>query len=246
MRRIVFEIATKKAFEKVFIGILVKGCLFHFGQSLFRKFVSLGLKTYYIEKKDVQDWFKSIFCLALLPINSVEQEFELLSIKMTQNDVEPPQTEPIEPPQTEPHEPPQTEAIEPPQIIRTTTPPDEQSRTVDSCLINLRNAACCVQPRDYGCPPNDIDEDFLNEIEDRGQTFINLQPRRGLVTQQTQIQFTQIQSQEESETTHLISQLNNSSLLENTDFEDERAEIPPETIIPPKANTAKCIHCGKS
>ena len=51
------------------------------------------------------------------------------------------------------------------------------------------------------------------------------------MTQQTQIQFTQIQRQEESETTHLISQLNNSSLLENTDFEDERAEIPP--IIPP-------------
>ena len=71
-----------------------------------------------------------------------------------------------------------TEAIEP--------PTDEQSRTVDSCLINLRNAACCVQPRDYGCPPNDIDEDCLNEIEDRGPTLINLQPRRGLVTQQTQ------------------------------------------------------------
>ena len=60
------------------------------------------------------------------------------------------------------------------------------------------------------------------------------------------IQFTQIQSQEESETTHLINQMNNSSLLEITDFENERAEIPPETIIPPKANTAKCIHCGKS
>lgn len=43
-----------------------------------------------------------------------------------------------------------------------------------------------------------------------------------------------------------INQLNNSSLLENTDFENERAEIPPETIIPPKTNTAKCIHCGKS
>ena len=76
-----FEIASKKAFKK---GILVKGCIFHFGQSLFRKFVSLGLKTYYIEKKDVQDWFKSIFSLALLPITSVEQEFELLSIQMTQ------------------------------------------------------------------------------------------------------------------------------------------------------------------
>ena len=59
-----------------------------------------------------------------------------------------------------------------------------------------------AKSRDYGCPPNDIDEDFLNEIEDR-PTFINLQPRRGLVTQQTQIQFTEIQSLEESETTHL-------------------------------------------
>ena len=109
---------------------------------------------------------------------------------------------------------------------------------MDSCLINLRNAACCAQPRD-------IDEDFLNEIEDR-PTFINLQPRRGLVTQQTQIQFTEIQSLEESETTHLINQMNNSSLLENTDIENERVEIPSETIIPPKANTVKCIHCGKS
>ena len=49
-------------------------------------------------------------------------------------------------------------------------------------------------------------------------TFINLQPRRGLVNQQTQNQFIQIQSQEESETTHLINQMNNSSLLEHTDI----------------------------
>ncbi len=26
-----FEIAAKKAFKKAFIGILVKGCIFHFG-----------------------------------------------------------------------------------------------------------------------------------------------------------------------------------------------------------------------
>ena len=37
------------------IGLTLKlKCIFHFGQSLFRKFVSLGLRTYYIEKKDVQ------------------------------------------------------------------------------------------------------------------------------------------------------------------------------------------------
>ena len=78
-----FELAAKLAFEKIFIGIIVKGCLFHFGQSLFRKFVALGLKTYYIDIKEVQEWFKSIFCLALIPINNVEQQFELLSNQMT-------------------------------------------------------------------------------------------------------------------------------------------------------------------
>ena len=41
-----FEIAAKLAFEIVFDGIIIKGCLFHFGQSLFRKFVSLGLKKF--------------------------------------------------------------------------------------------------------------------------------------------------------------------------------------------------------
>ena len=39
-------------------------------------------------------------------------------------------------------------------------------------------------------------------------------------------------------------QINNSSLLEKTDIENKMTEIPPETIIPPKANTVKCIHCG--
>ncbi len=41
-------------------------------------------------------------------------------------------------------------------------------------------------------------------------------------------------------------QMNNSSLLEKTDIENKMTEIPLETIIPSKANTVKCIHCGKS
>ena len=41
-----FELAAKKAYEQVFIGIVVKGCLFHFGQSLFKIFYVLGLKSY--------------------------------------------------------------------------------------------------------------------------------------------------------------------------------------------------------
>ncbi len=41
-------------------------------------------------------------------------------------------------------------------------------------------------------------------------------------------------------------EMNNSSLLEKRDIENKMTEIPPETIIPPKANTVKCLHCGKS
>ena len=63
-----FELAANKAYEKVFVGIVVKGCLFHFGQSLFRKFCSLGLKS---REQEVQDWFKAIFCLSLIPIAHV-------------------------------------------------------------------------------------------------------------------------------------------------------------------------------
>ena len=57
------------------------------------------------------------------------------------------------------------------------------------------------------------------------------------MTQQTQIQFTQIQ--EETETTYLINRMNNISLLEHTDLENEKDEIPPEPIKLPHTNTVK-------
>ena len=60
-----------------------------------------------------------------------------------------------------------------------------------------------------------------------------------VVSQQTQIQ-------EETETTHLINQMNNSSLLERTDLENEKDEIPPELIKLTQTNTVKCIYCGKN
>ena len=53
-----FELAAKKEIEKMFPGVTIKGCLFHFGQSLLRNFTSLGLKIYYIELKEVEDWFR--------------------------------------------------------------------------------------------------------------------------------------------------------------------------------------------
>jgi hypothetical protein len=46
---IYFEKVTKKADEQRFPGIIVKGCLFHFGQYLFKNFVKqhiLKMKNY--------------------------------------------------------------------------------------------------------------------------------------------------------------------------------------------------------
>ena len=76
-----FEIAAKIAFESVF-DVKVIGCLFHFGQSLFKKLCAVGLKQSYIDNKDIQVWFKSVFCLALIPPSNVELQFELLENEM--------------------------------------------------------------------------------------------------------------------------------------------------------------------
>ena len=62
-----FEIAAKKAFEKIFHRCKVIDCLFHFSQSLFKMFCKIGLKQLYLENEDVQVWFKSVFCLELNP-----------------------------------------------------------------------------------------------------------------------------------------------------------------------------------
>ena len=77
-----FEMAAKKAFELVF-KCKVIGCLFHFGQSLFKKICAVGLKQAYIDKiNNLHVWFKSIFCLALIPPANVELQFELLENQM--------------------------------------------------------------------------------------------------------------------------------------------------------------------
>ena len=77
-----FEMAAKKAYEELLEGIIVKGCLFHYGQSLFRKFVLIGFKTEYLENPLLQVWFKSVVCLALIPINTVETQFQNLKYQI--------------------------------------------------------------------------------------------------------------------------------------------------------------------
>jgi hypothetical protein len=73
-----FELAAQKAFESQFPGVIVKGCLFHFGQTLFKNLVKVGLRQEYLDNEQVRAFFKRVFCLALVPIPSIQSERDRL------------------------------------------------------------------------------------------------------------------------------------------------------------------------
>ena len=48
--------------------INLKGCFFHFGQSLFKKLTKLGLdEAYDLETEPINNWFRMVVALALIP-----------------------------------------------------------------------------------------------------------------------------------------------------------------------------------
>ena len=50
-----------------------KGCLFHFGQSISKKFKELGFQNLYAADLEVNHFFRSIFILALIPVPDIDQ-----------------------------------------------------------------------------------------------------------------------------------------------------------------------------
>ena len=72
----------RKAFRINFCSVILKGCLFHFGQTLFKNFVKVGLKEEYLLNSNLSMWFKCIFTLSLLPENTVEAQFEICVSKI--------------------------------------------------------------------------------------------------------------------------------------------------------------------
>ena len=67
-----FEKAAMNAFLENFPGVLIKLCLFHFSQSLFKHIVSLGFKDIYTKDAVIKEWFKKVFALALVPLDDVD------------------------------------------------------------------------------------------------------------------------------------------------------------------------------
>ena len=64
-----FELGVANVFTKHYPTVTVRGCLFHYGQALFRKFVDIGLKTPYKDDENLRDWFRSFAAISLLPLH---------------------------------------------------------------------------------------------------------------------------------------------------------------------------------
>ncbi|CAF3851266.1 unnamed protein product [Rotaria sordida] len=78
-----FEAAVKNVFYKNFPCVQVKGCLFHYGQALFRKFVDVNLRAAFKNDENVRIWFRSFAAVALLPPEDMNQAIEDLESTIT-------------------------------------------------------------------------------------------------------------------------------------------------------------------
>ena len=73
-----FELAAINAFKYAFPNVKITSCFFHFGQNIFKKIVSVGLKEQYKKDINMKNWVRKIIAPALVPIDDVEDVFVLL------------------------------------------------------------------------------------------------------------------------------------------------------------------------
>ena len=52
-----------------------------FWKSIFKKICEQGLKQVYLENVDYKVWFKTEYCLAFIPIDQIDSQFEILQYK---------------------------------------------------------------------------------------------------------------------------------------------------------------------
>lgn len=77
-----FELASRNAFKKVFPDILLKGCHFHFTQSLIKKVKYLELGEYYNSNKDLNLIIKYYMNLCFIEISEMEEYLGIIEIEI--------------------------------------------------------------------------------------------------------------------------------------------------------------------
>jgi hypothetical protein len=71
-----FEKSLFNGISKVFKNCKMSGCLFHFGQSIWREIQSLGISENYIKDLKTRECFRNFYNLAFVPYEGILYEFE--------------------------------------------------------------------------------------------------------------------------------------------------------------------------
>ena len=83
-----FELAAIRAFQHTFQAATVTGCMFHFGQCVWRKLQSEGLSARYRDEPDFALRVKCLLALAFVPVAEVIQTYENLTQDPTYRDLD--------------------------------------------------------------------------------------------------------------------------------------------------------------
>jgi hypothetical protein len=70
-----FEASTLNVLQEFYPDSKIAGCLFHFGQSLWRKIQSLGLEPAIRDSDDAKKWFRRLCALPLVPTDHIDDAF---------------------------------------------------------------------------------------------------------------------------------------------------------------------------
>lgn len=75
-----FEIGAMNAAREIFPGVIIKGCLFHLNQSIWRRVIALGLKGQYNDPDDetVRNDVRRVMALAFVPEEDLREVFDWL------------------------------------------------------------------------------------------------------------------------------------------------------------------------
>ena len=83
-----FERASINAFAETFPASSVAGCIFHLGQSLYRKVQQIGLSGKYQVDEDFRLRVKTLSALAFLPLEEIVEGYELIEQRFPDDEQE--------------------------------------------------------------------------------------------------------------------------------------------------------------
>ena len=82
-----FELAVHNIIRTLFPDCIIKDCLFHFSQALWRKLQEVGLSKSHRNNGEVKEWFRLFSGLPFVPVPHIFKAFQLIVCNYQPNSV---------------------------------------------------------------------------------------------------------------------------------------------------------------